>query len=625
VLATRPALVGLAVALAAGLGAPLAAQAAAPPPLPFVTISPLKGTPDASPHSQISFLGVPAADISQVSARGSRSGSHRGTFQPYSTGTGGSFLPIRPFAPGETVKVTAVETVSGRRQTIGTTFAIGWLYAIPPPPAGSTGATGTTGATGSSGTTTTSTTPPAAPTKPAPPPGPPPVANFLTLPALHPPLVTVTQQAANPALGDVFLTPVDGLVQAGAMITNPSGQVVWFSPAPDGDQADDLRVALYQGKPVLTWWQGRIASGHGIGSGVIANASYQQIAQVKAGNGLDMDLHDFDLEPNGTAWITVYEPVYWNLSSVGGPAQGIIEDCAVQEVDVKTGLVMFEWHALGHVPLTASYSKPQPWRTALWDWFHINSIDLEPNQNLLISSRNTWAVYQIGHTYGEVLWRLGGKDSTFALGRGVRFAWQHDATLLQNNSVEIFDNEDTPKIADQSRAIDIGLNFARHTATLLHQYVNPKQSVLSASQGDVQQLGTDSLVGWGQVGLVSEFSAAGALTFQLELPPLVESYRAFRFPWNATPAAPPVVYAKSASATTTTVAASWNGATAVGSWQFEAGASPTSLARVGAPVAWSGLETQATLATTGPYVGVEALSTSGQVLAQATPVAVASG
>jgi hypothetical protein len=283
---------------------------------------------------------------------------------------------------------------------------------------------------------------------------------------------------------------------------------------------------------------------------------------------------------------------------------------------------MFEWHALGHVSLSASYSKVPSKPGSVWDWFHINSIDVQPDQNLLISSRNTWTVYDIGHTDGGVLWRLGGKNSSFALGRGARFAYQHDATLLPDGSIEIFDNEDTPKIANQSRAIDIGLDFAKHTATLLHQYVNPKKAVLSASQGDVQQLGSDNLVGWGQVGIVSEFSAAGSLTFQLELPPLVESYRAFRFPWTATPAAPPVVYAKAASNTTTTVAASWNGATTVAAWQVMAGASPASLAPVGAPVAWSGLETQMTAATTGPYVGVEALSAGGQVLAQATPVTV---
>ena len=263
----------------------------------------------------------------------------------------------------------------------------------------------------------------------------------------------------------------------------------------------------------------------------------------------------------------------------------------------------------------------------MWDWFHINSIDLESDDNILISSRNTWAVYEIGHTYGEVLWRLGGKNSSFTLGAGVRFAWQHDATRLADGTIEIFDNEDTPQVAPQSRGIDVGLSFDKHTATLLHQYVNPKQPVLSASQGDVQRLlNTDSLVDFGQIGLVSEFSSAGALTFQLSLPSLVESYRAYRFPWAAQPTQPPVVSAsRAAGATTTTVAASWNGATTASrpgrcSPERARRRSHRSARRSRAPAS----RRRSRRRRPPPYVGVEALGASGQVLGQATPVAVSS-
>ena len=71
---------------------------------------------------------------------------------------------------------------------------------------------------------------------------------------------------------------------------------------------------------------------------------------MHAGNGLQADLHEFDLTPQGTALISAYEPIHWNLSSIGGPSDGLLNDCVVQEIDVRTGLVMFEWHALGHVP-----------------------------------------------------------------------------------------------------------------------------------------------------------------------------------------------------------------------------------------------------------------------------------
>jgi hypothetical protein len=439
-------------------------------------------------------------------------------------------------------------------------------------------------------------------------------------------MVTVTTPAADPALGDVFLTPAEGSIQPGAMIVNPAGQLVWFAPSPPGKQSEDLRVQQYLGRKVLTYWQGYIALGHGIdGVGVIDNTAYRRIAQVQAGNGLSMDLHDFVLEPHGVAWITVFEPVYMNLSAYGGASNGIIEDCVIQEIDVRTGLVMFEWHAIGHVPVTNSYSGVSRSPGSIWDWFHINSIDVEPNLNILISSRNTWAVYQIGHTFGEILWTLGGRHSSFTLGPNVRFAWQHDATLLPDGSVEIFDNEDSPRIEARSRGIDIALNTTTRTATLRHQYVDLGHEVLSASQGDVQQLpNADQLIGWGQVGLVSETSSTGTtLTFQLSLPPLVESYRDFRFPWSAVPATPPALVASAGStAGTTAIAASWNGATGVVDWQVLAGAGASALAPVGAPVASTGFETLISAATAARYVAVRAIGAGGAVLGTSAAVAV---
>ena len=589
-----------AACLAFVLLVPAAAARAAGVRLPPVTISPLAGTPDASPTTQISFLGVPAREITRISVRGNRSGGHRGTLKPYATGTGASFVLLRPFTPTETVTVSATETLDGRSRTIGTRFTIGSIF-VPP-----------------------------ASFYPSPPTKPPAVApgaqsSFLTAPTLRAPSITVTAPALDPSLGDIFLTPVDGGLQAGPMIVNPAGQLVWFSPQPAGAQATDLRVQRYLGQDALTYWHGRVVLGHGSGSGVIDNTRYQQIATVSAGNGLSMDLHDFDLEPGGVALITVYEPVWWNLSAGDGSSRGVLEDCVVQEIDVRTGLVMFEWHALGHVPLSASYTRPRAApdnRTQVWDWFHINSIDLEPDQNLLISSRNTWGVYQVGHTFGEVLWKLGGKGSTFSLGPGVHFAWQHDATRLADGSIQIFDNEDTPAQGPHSRGIDVGLDLAKRTATLLHSYVDPQVSVLSPSQGDVQQLSNgDQLLGWGQIGLISEISPTMALTFELKLPANVESYRAYRFPWAAAPAAPPAIAAQHAvGAATTAVEASWNGATGVASWQVIAGAAPTGLTPVGSPVPSAGFETAMTVATAAPYMAVEAIGSAGQLLATSPTV-----
>src|ERR1700733_14907370 len=71
----------------------LSATTAGAASLPPVTISPLPGTPDAPPHTQISFLGAPASQIDDVSVRGSASGVHKGHLASYASAAGASFIP----------------------------------------------------------------------------------------------------------------------------------------------------------------------------------------------------------------------------------------------------------------------------------------------------------------------------------------------------------------------------------------------------------------------------------------------------------------------------------------------------------------------------------------------------
>jgi hypothetical protein len=562
----------LAVLLAAVWGPLDGALAAIARPLPSttvgsspgVTISPLPGTPDATPSTQISFLGAPASELRDVSVVGSRSGPHQGRLESYSTAPGASFLPARGFDEGERVTVTALVEAAGGKRRVSSSFTIAHLYALPsePPPKHRPGSASE-------------------------------VQSFHSRHDLTPPAVDVTVAAANPTLGDVFLTPSSGPGQEGPTILEPDGALVWFKPVPPGDEAANLRVQQYEGKPALTWWEGQVIAGHGRGEDYVYSTAYERLAVVHAGNGLQADLHEFDLTPQGTALITAYEPIHWSLASIKGPSDGLLEDCVVQEIDLKTGLVMFEWHALGHVSLTDSYAPTPRLSSTVYDFFHLNSIQPQANGDLLIDARNTWAVYMIKATTGATLWRLGGKRSSFKLGSGVRFAWQHDAELLPERNLSIFDDEASPAEGAQSRAITVALDSATHTATL-------------ASQGE-------ELVGWGEVGDVSQFSAAGALTLDLHMPAHEGSYRAYRIPWSATPAHVPSVVASAGARGTTIVYASWNGATAVTGWRVFAGRSPQALSAVG-EFPRAGFETEMTVPGTLHYLAVQALGPEGQVL-----------
>jgi hypothetical protein len=557
-----------------------------------LTVSPLNGTIDASPHTQISFLGVPAREIAHISVVGSRSGRHDGRLEPYTSAPGASFVLTRPFTQGEQVAVSALTGPAGHTERVSTRFQVARpaYYPISPP--------------------NPVVAKPAVAAKPGT------LQSFVSQPALQPPSVQITVSSPTAASGDVFLAPSYGYGQFGPMIIDAQGRLVWFQQAPKGDIAMDLQVQSYQGKPVLVWWQGYIPKlGVGFGTDEIYSSSYQQIASVAAGNGYWADLHDIQISPQGSAFLTAYSPVYADLSSVGGPRNGTLLDAILQQVDVKTGLVMFEWHAYDHVLLGDSYSQAPHSSGEPFDYFHLNSVSLDPwgDGNFIISARNTWAAYEINHVTGAILWRVGGKRSSFRMGSGTGTAWQHDVRWQSDHTVTIFDNGGAPREHSQSRVIRERIDWPHRTVTLVGRDVDTP-ALLSGSQGNDQLLPNgDSFVGWGEEPYFTEFSPSGQILFGGHLPARGQSYRAYRFPWSATPAAPPAIAVRSGGAGTATIYASWNGATSVSSWRVLGGASAAALSPK-ATAAQSGFETTILVRSTDVYFEAQALGSNGGVL-----------
>lgn len=610
--APRIALVVFAAACLTGASGP-AASATAPPCAPSrlntsaeraggaVTVSPAPGTLDASYLTQISFLGAPGVRVGHVLVAGSRSGGHPGRLLTYSQGDGASFVPAKPFAQGEVVTVHAVAEEAGAaprpfswRFTIAQVDGVSRSLETPPPP-------------------------------------PPPLAagetqRFVSRPDLQPPAVTVTTDSGGQGPGDLFLAPYAGPGQYGPMILDPHGGLVWFKRLAPGARAADLRAQEYGGRAVLTWWEDPlVAQGRRDAGIAIADGSYRTVQIVRAGNGYQPDLHAFEITPQGTALFTVYDAIRCDLSRQGGPAEGAVADTVFQEVDLRSGLVRFEWHALDHVALADSYqpvgagSPRSP-----WDWFHINAVAAQ-GTTVLVDSRNTWAAYDVDRRSGQTLWRLGGKESSFAMGPGAAPAWQHDARAGANGTITFFDNGGTPKVHSQSRVIVVALDTAAMTAKLISSFTHLKP-LLAASQGDFQPLGGGGewMVGWGQEPFFSEFSGTGQLLFDAHLPASYQSYTVFKYPWAGTPAERPRVGVRAGGHGALTVYASWNGATGVSGWRVLGGSSSRSLATV-ATVARSGFETPIGLRSTPRYVAVQALGAHGELLSSSLPVRGASG
>jgi hypothetical protein len=559
-----------------------------------VTVSPLAGSRDASPQTQISFLGAPAAQLTAVSVSGSRTGAHRGRLVGYSQGDGASFVPAHAFAEGERVTVRARLRIGRSARELTDQFAIARENPI---------------------SSTPETIHPGSPAE---------VQSFLSRPDLHPPVLAVTASSPAVAGGDEFVAPYTGPGQAGPMILDQSGRMVWFKGLPAHTSAANFRVQQFDGKPVLTWWQGNITThGFGLGEDEIFDATYTPLARVRAGNGYRADLHEFQLTGQGTALLTAYNPVLCDLSAVGGPAYGAVTNSIVQQIDVRTGLVMFEWTSLDHIGLAESYERPSKSTTSSpFDFFHINSINLDEDGSLLISARNTWAVYELDGHSGQVIWRLGGRKSDFKPAAGTLTAWQHDPRELPDGSISIFDNGASPAVRSQSRGIVVRLDSQHKRATLLSQFTHGPP-LLAFSQGNMQALENgDWFLGWGQLPYFSEFGPEGKLLFDAHFPVHTQSYRSFRFPWTGTPAHRPTFSVKAGPAGPT-VYASWNGATGIAAWRVLVGATPASLQAV-AQSPRAGFETAVPLPAgiVGPDLAVQALDGAGQVLATSATASV---
>ena len=252
----------------------------------------------------------------------------------------------------------------------------------------------------------------------------PPMRTFAST-GLTTPVVT-SWRTGTTAPGLVFVT--QQVAGFNGSIMEESGEPVWIEPTTAN--LTDLKVQQFEGRPVLTYWTGTSTGGHGSGSGTILDDTYAKVATVRAGNGLDADLHEFNLTDRGTALITIYTVVKTDLSAVGGVTNGYVYDCHVQEVDVRTGKVLLDWSALDHIPIGDTHltltQDPGHDGTAAgraFDAYHLNAVE-EDGDALLVSARHTHTVYSIDRTTGKVRWRFGGKQSDIARadGCGLRVA-----------------------------------------------------------------------------------------------------------------------------------------------------------------------------------------------------------
>jgi hypothetical protein len=591
----------LAVVLVAALGEGASSGAASGD---AVAMYPIGGTTTANPDTTISFRGT--TSLKDFEVKGSSTGTHRGKFRTHSDGQGVSFIPDKSFKLGELVTVHSTTPLKRATKAHNVRFRI---YRTPNPddlrnaygqfhkdPEGN----------------------------------PSDAQHFRTRTDLRPPDLKVTINKPTASSDSIFLAVKGGPGQDGPVIRDSQGRLIWFRRVRPPLSPYDFRVQSYRGEPVLTWWQGRVLGGKGQGYGVMLDSKYRLIKHVTAGNGYRMDQHEFELTPRGTAYINIYHPVRFSLKPAGGSRNGTVWDSIVQEVDIKTGLVLFEWHSLAHVSVKLGTFPVREGSGFPYDPFHVNSVSEDGNGNLLLSARNTNALFLIDRKGGKVLSRIGGKKSDFEMGPGSRTVGQHQAVLQPDGTISIFDNGGStqyPTTPDKpSRGVFIKVDPDARKVSLVHEYkhdqVPGQDNVFSRSQGSTQVLGNDDVfMSWGGGNpYLTEFTRDGDVTFESHIKPTNDdTYRAYRLPWqNATAENKPDVKAYSGK-NGTDVYVSWNGATNVAQWIVQSGSDPAHMDKVGES-GWEDFETKIHIDGSPKYVRVKGLSAGGTLLGDTVTV-----
>lgn len=471
------------------------------------------------------------------------------------------------------------------------------------------------------------------------------VWDFVSAPDLHPMKVTINVNKPGTAPGFIFVAPyttfeASMIGQTGSLIMDQAGNPVWFRPLDNRFiQNTDFKVQCYKRKPVLTMWQGTISGTQTatptLPQGnpepgafyLIIDQHYKVIKKIKAKKGYIADLHEFIITKRNTALFTAVKQVPIDLTKFGGPKDGYINNYSIQEVDIKTGVLLFFWNTLTHVNPVHSMipASSATNMNNIWDCYHMNSVEEGPNNTLLVSMRNMSALYHIDKKTGKVLWQLGGKKSDFTFGPNASFSWQHDARYLSKNRISIFDNSCCASPASppqgQARGLILTLDFEKAIATVDRTYYHDP-ALIVPTQGNLQTLfNNNQFVGWGQEPYLSEFSSAGNTVkapsrnflYDMQFPNQNISYRSYKNRWVGIPLDPPSL-AVEVLRKDTIVYVSWNGSTETVAWQVLAGPKPNKLSVLVNSTPRTGFETEIHVDSVGPYFQVHALNSAGKVI-----------
>ncbi|KAK5714201.1 hypothetical protein LTR15_011109 [Elasticomyces elasticus] len=382
------------------------------------------------------------------------------------------------------------------------------------------------------------------------------------------------------------------------------------------------------------------AYGDGVtrGQGLVLNDAYEQRTVVSGPAEMhSFNMHELKIVDGGQSALHIlWKPEYIDVSELGLPDRkaGWVGNMGFREVDLESGNTVFEWWSLDHVPLQESswpVSKLEGPAPTAWDYFHADSIDKSANGDYLLSARHTDCIYKISGQNHSVLWRLGGRTSSFASDE-VQFARQHDARFVEAEDLRqipqigveymsLFDNSgDEYEVASASSALVIKLDLLETVATSFRRLMSPEEGTTRISGNSQILPNGNTLTCWGARSYTSEHSVEGRLVAEASFASdRFSNYRTYKAAWKASPSDAELTlkcfaWGTSVEKATTVCYVSWNGATEVDSWDFYRQDGEDHDSSVGV-VTRTGFETSIQYRGYSEFALVKALDSVGDILA----------
>ncbi len=277
---------------------------------------------------------------------------------------------------------------------------------------------------------------------------------------------------------------------------------------------------------------------------VMVDSNYNLVKKYQMGNGYRTDEHEFLVYPDGTALLMAYDAQILDMSVIvtGGNTEAIVTGLVIQELDADDNVV-FEWRSWDHIEITEAVQQVCLTCVEV-DYIHGNSIDIDFDNNLLVSTRHLSAILKIDRSTGEVIWRMGGEknDFDFVNETGINhFYYQHHFRILPDGTYSLFNNANF-QIPQASGAKIYELDQSAMTATLKWEYVHPTIDgfyLYGRAMGSVQLLPNGNfLIGWGLLSNTnlapfpnaSEVDTAGNIVWEMRfVDSTLVSYRTFKF------------------------------------------------------------------------------------------------